>query len=115
MTVGHPEAKPELGKELQAITAETGAGIVRAGNRTFVVVEIKPESVTADGEVYLVTDPEEAADCTDAVKDENNPTHTTNAAMTSCGLYAPNAVASVRWREKALTTLTGCISGGNAS
>lgn len=80
--MGHPESSPELEKELRAITGETGAGIVRAGDRTFVVVEVEPDGLPSGGEPYRVTDPEEAADLADALDDTHNPTYTMSEAMT---------------------------------
>lgn len=79
--MGEPIPKPELGKELEAITGEKGAALVRFGDRTYVVVEVDSLPKTPSSTVYDVTDPEEAADLGDAAADADNPAFSTAEAM----------------------------------
>ena len=68
------QVTPELGRELEAITGESGAALVVHQKRTFVVVEVADRPVTFPRTVYDVTDPDEVAELEDALDDTNNPT-----------------------------------------
>jgi len=79
--VSQPAPKPDFGKELEAITSQTGAAVVRIGDRTFVVVQVDAEPHLPATTVYKVADSEEAVDLRDAMSDTDNPTFTTSEAM----------------------------------
>lgn len=79
--MSQPAPKPDFGKELEAITSQTGAAVVHIGDRTFVVVEIDAEPCLPPTKVYQVADDEEAADLRDAMTDKDNPAFTTGEAM----------------------------------
>lgn len=74
-------ASPAVGKELEAMTASSGAALVGFGERTFVVVAVDGEPVQAPSQVYEVTDPDEASALRDALDDRDNPTLTTAEAL----------------------------------
>lgn len=79
--MSQPAPKPDFGKELEALTSQKGAAVVRIGGRTFVVVEVDSEPQPPPTEVYKAEDSEEAADLMDAMSDKDNPAFTTGEAM----------------------------------
>lgn len=79
--MSQPAPKPDFGKELEAITSQTGAAVVRIGDRTFVVVAVDAEPHIPPAKVYQVEDDEEAADLRDAMSDHDNPPFTPGEAM----------------------------------
>ena len=68
------QVTPDLGRELEAITGESGAALLVHQKRTFVVVEVDEHPVTFPKGFYDVTDPYEVADIEDALDDTDNPT-----------------------------------------
>lgn len=66
---------------MRAATEETGAAVLRDGDRTFVVVELGPEPVEVPSEPYRVVDSEEAATLMEALDDTENPTYHTAEAI----------------------------------
>lgn len=73
--------RSSLGAELRAVTEETGAAVLRDGERTFVVVEVEPEPVAVPARPYRVVDSEEAAALMDALNDDDNPSYSTSEAI----------------------------------
>lgn len=73
--------RSSLGAELRAVTEDTGAAVLRDGDRTFVVVEVEPEPIEVPNEPHRVIDSEEAAALMDSLDDSDNPAYSMAEAI----------------------------------